>query len=143
MIARICAVSLLTSLMTMLAACSTTGNQPAPVAQPVRITKGMTADKVYDLLGKPDEIKVTNNNPGIDSETWVYLRTSRQSGTTQVGMRETVIFDSIANEARIVQEPVTAPMTSETVDRLELLMVMGEVADWKQVRTSDQDFTSH
>ncbi|MEZ5277139.1 MAG: hypothetical protein R3F07_12230 [Opitutaceae bacterium] len=143
MIARIVAASLLACLAALLAACSTNGTRQASAAQPVRITRGMTADRVYDLLGKPDEIIVNNGNPGIESETWIYIRTSHLAGTTQVSMRETVVFDSIANEARIVQEPITTPMTSETVERLELIMVMGEVAGWKQLRTSDQDFAGN
>jgi hypothetical protein len=137
------AVLTLVGAAILLAGCATTGAPTASRNEPVRVSKGMSAGQVYDLLGKPDRIEVLDDNPYAQAETWVYDRTTRETSVTQVDMSETVIYDSIRDELRTVREPVTKTVTNEIVDRTELLMVMGEVAAWKQTRVSDQDFTGN
>lgn len=132
-------VSIAVSAFILLSACKTTGSSPAPVGQPVRITVGMSSDRLLELLGKPDQIEAVENK--AYAETWIYLRTSRQTRMTQTSMRETVVFDPHSSELRSIQEPVTTPVTHQQVDRLEIYLVMSEIVGWKQDRTSGQEFT--
>jgi hypothetical protein len=127
----------------LLAGCATTGAPTTTQNEPVRISKGMSTGEVYELLGKPDRIEVVDDNPYAQAETWVYDRTNRETSVTQVDTQETVIYDTIRDELRTVREPVTRTVSKETVDRTELLMVMGEVVAWKQTRLSGQDFSGH
>ena len=143
-------VLLFTALTVLLAGCASAPPPPqahtAAAARPPAVTaaptgpeadlqKGMPADAVQRIMGKPAEI---NPMPSPDghAEVWVYHRTiSALVQQVPVGTRSTDITtiggDAMAHVAQRIEEPVFAQQIETIYETVSLLMFDGKFIERK------------
>src|SRR5690606_33105378 len=92
------------------------------------------------LLGEPKEVRPYVVD-GVASEIWVFER-RLQGRTRQVvaRMREVPYVDPITGVMRMIQEPMHENETTFVIEKMEVLMFSGAVAEWKKSFESERAF---
>jgi len=104
------------------------------------LRKGLTAAELKSLLGEPTEVRPFVVN-GVASEIWVFER--RVPGQTRqvvARMREVPYVNPITGVMRMIQEPVHENETTTIIEKTEVLMYSGIVAEWKKLVGSERAF---
>ena len=111
-----------------------------PVKNVNALVRGMTAEQVTQLLGKPTRV-ATVPDAAVKSEIWTYRISVKQS-TDQVAtsMRDVSVFDPLTNDIKTIKEPVFQLQYTHTYTTLELLMVDGKLIERKGGREIDRSF---
>jgi hypothetical protein len=107
------------------------------------LKRGMTAKQVKEHVGAPNTVEPFPNDAGAQSEIWVYIRSVPVAFREVAGGSRVVPYvDPTTGEMKEIQEPI---MRNETVfadQRIELLMVEGLFAEWKQRARSVKAITN-
>ncbi len=142
---RTLALALLGSAL-LLAGCASTSSTAKSEDNPslsAKLVKGMTRSDVRTLLGKPAEVSMTPTTDGM-AETWTYHHTYR---LTQPEATTTELIPAFVGPGRgenglgTVEVPAYSMAFYEVHETLKLLMVKGQLLEWK--RTATQQKTSY
>jgi len=128
----------------VLAGCATTApklsSTPAVPSNPfTELQKNLTATQVLALVGKPSEInpfKIPGlEAKGLASEIWIYHRTVAQTNQ-QVALttKDVPYFDPFIQQIRMIKESVYSTETITVIEVFELLMIEGQLIEWKSHR---------
>ncbi len=113
------------------------GTSPAPTAQPgaaatdpwQTLTRGMTADQVRAILGKPREVRPMQTQGG---EIWVYERTAGTDvDLVATRTEDQPYIDPISGQQRTVSSPVYSRELRTVTQELNLLIYEGKLVSWK------------
>lgn len=94
--------------------------------------KGDTADKLLAAVGEPDERKPFRADE-IAAEVWIYKR--RIPGAVRQvpsSTRDVPYVDPLTGNMRMLQEPVYSNERTTFDETTELLLINGQLAEWKQ-----------
>jgi len=126
------------ALVSLLAGCASTSSSTAPrpaaagpavIGAPVKgLEKGMSADAVRKLLGKPAEITMLVTSDGM-AEVWVYHRNLQQSRLVATGTR-TATAQLGTMQLDAIPEPVYSLESNSVEETLRLLMFQGKLHEW-------------
>lgn len=141
------------ALASLPAGCTSTSSSIAPRPPVVagamidaaasKLEKGMSADTVRKLLGKPDEITLHPTAEGT-AEEWTYHRNFQRADQVPTSMREVPAFvgpmGGGSDGMGTVQEPIYSLETHEINETLKLLMFQGKLEEWKSAFTENRSF---
>jgi outer membrane protein assembly factor BamE (lipoprotein component of BamABCDE complex) len=148
---RIFPVAIIT-LTSLAAGCTSTSSSTAPrhpvVAGTVidaaasKLEKGMSADTVRKLLGKPAEITLRRTAEGTVEE-WTYHRNFQRAEQVPAGMREVPAFVGPTGGSGgmgTMQEPIYTIEIHDIDETLKLLMFKGSLMEWKSAFTDRRSY---
>lgn len=119
---------------------SSTGEAKAKSGKPA-LAKGMTAEQVLKIAGKPDEIRPIKNAEA-KAEAWIYRRvlerTSRETAT-HVMERPAFLGPGPSGEG-VAIDPVTRQERLTTYQVTWVLMIEGRMELAKQTREVERSF---
>lgn len=144
---RLGGILVLGALLPWFSACETltadgTG-QAAPAngttAKPyASLMKGMTAAQVRARVGEPDEIKPFKGGE-LRSEVWVYQQlVSNVTRPVTVRTEERPAINPLTGQSITVPEPVVDHEIIRVTEITELLMIEGQLIEWKHRPKSEQ-----
>ena len=96
------------------------------------VKKGMTAEQVRALVGKPEQIKPFKDGE-LHSEVWVYQRViSEEARMVAVTTQEIPVTNPLTGQTSLVAEPVMSHEFIKVSEITELLMIDGRLIEWKR-----------
>lgn len=138
-------------LATLAAGCATTSGPTAENASvagagvnapsPFRgLQKGMSGDQIREMFGEPDSIAPFPSQEVV-SEVWTYSRPVGSTTTQEVtGTSDTVYVDPITGETKMVPQPEYRTVVLNIEDTVELLMIGGQLQEWKGRRNQSRNY---
>lgn len=135
---------------TLLAACASDSNSPAPaevarpagssaVAASAKLVKGLTGSQVRELLGAPAASKPLTTG-GVNGQIWSYPFRATEVRMVAVATQDVAAVNPLTGQNITRTEPVFQNQTIETTDTLHLLMVDDRLVEWRIVRDEKSQF---
>lgn len=118
--------------------------QPATAGLPgkfQRLQRGLTAQQVIELCGSPDKREPFPTELTTRAEKWTYEETlATEQRQVPVSTREVPYVDPITGVQRMLQEPVYELQSIQLVETVELLMLEGQLLNWKSTRSQHRSW---
>lgn len=93
------------------------------------INKGMSADEVTQVLGKPDQVDAYPGG-GPTGQVWTYkIAVENRVEQVSTGIREVPSWDPVANHATTIREPILTNRRIRRYTTLELLFTDGHLLE--------------
>ncbi len=131
---------LVPALILTLAGCSTPGPETS-AAEPVaptlgvsRLQRGMTADEVRALLGKPDQAAMTPTREGM-AQLWTYRRRVLRLNQVAASTIAVPVYKGPgmgdANNIGTIDKPTDSNEHVILMQTIKVMLLDGKVAEWK------------
>jgi len=131
---------LASTLMLTLAACTTPAPQTSAVAQSsptlgvIKLEKGMTADEIRSLLGKPNQTTLMPTKEGM-AQLWTYERRLLRSNRVAASTIAVPVYKGPgmgdSNNIGTIDVPVDSDEHVVLLQTIKLMLLDGKLVEWK------------